>query len=292
MLSGLSAQDAAPPANPVRQHSGRQAPFAALYVGLVLAMTSGCGYYEYELRLMESRDYYAHLEKIENNLVPEQFSFAEDDITRVRVPKNFQLIPAPVPEKGPDGKLLPLPKDIRQPDYYTFTTLHAAWQATVDVTINEKAEKRDAYLYLVSNISLLAGPQEKKADAPDFTKRLVEDLTRVLNVRAVVEPILNVPKGKKYTPANSFQRLSFAAPKPLGGVRYDFELYIHEQGPLQTVQILAIPNGSPDAAIIRERMELSAEQFQVSPGATNRQPGAPAPGGSSSPAPASGGGGF
>ena len=66
---------------------------------------AGCGADKYEQRLRESKRFYSELETIEINLAPKWSDGRVVDV--IRVPKQFQPIPAPQPIKGDTLTVVP-----------------------------------------------------------------------------------------------------------------------------------------------------------------------------------------
>ena len=73
----------------------------SLSLMLLLSVTAGCGYAEYETRLSETKKYYAYLDRIEQSLAPKWI--VPGNLMELRVPNQFSLIPPPQPIKKEDG---------------------------------------------------------------------------------------------------------------------------------------------------------------------------------------------
>ena len=67
---------------------------------IVAAVSAGCGRAKDEERLEESRRYFTYLDKLNQNLGP----IITGKGVQIRVPKQFQVIPAAVPKKKKIGR--------------------------------------------------------------------------------------------------------------------------------------------------------------------------------------------
>ena len=126
-------------------------PFAALV---------GCGEAEYRAALERTNDYYAHVEKLDDNLAsPVLAPPGGSSSVQVRVPRQFQLIQPPEPQYDADGYEIPLPggeqraSDMTQPWYLGITLpgVAGAWSVQVRTDVAGESEYRPAYLYLMHN---------------------------------------------------------------------------------------------------------------------------------------------
>ena len=262
---------------PLVRLQSRRVWMAAVAGALSLAGVAGCGYETYELRLKQSKDYYAYLEKVEANLAPKWGDGR--GILELRVPKQFVPIPAPQPIKREDGELEMPAVDPRQPDYVNliFPELLGAWEAPVEVTLpNGDRESRKAYIYAMSNYWTLIS--ENPNDAPLFTKSLTELIGAALEQPPKETPETEMhPKPGTYLPSASYNVFRFAS-KPItqqvGDVRtstnYVFEVYERQNGDIQCPLVVVIPEGVEQK--LNERISMMLDY--VSPTKTPPRPGA------------------
>ena len=210
-------------------------------VAIALALfASGCGYADYQLRLNESRNYYAYLDKIEQSLAPKWV--APGNLMELRVPKQFILIPPPPPPPKDDEKA-EQPIDQRQPAYVNLTLpgLFGAWEATLKVSNNGKSEELKGYIYTLSNYWEFAG--EHAADAGEFTSKLKDLLADKLGVPEKDSRTESHPKmPASYRPQLAYEACSFKE-KEIDGSKYSFEVYSRTQGSIIGVIVIVLPDG-------------------------------------------------
>ena len=235
--------------------------WTALVVGVFsLSGISGCGYDTYEQRLKQTKDYYSYLERVEANLGPK---WADGrGILEMRVPKQFVPIAPPQPIQREDGEMEMPAVDPRQPDIVTleFPELLGAWVAPVDVALATGGqEKRNAYIYALSNYWIYAG--ENPGDAQNFTKFITELIGTALEDTAKEEPPEMHPKPGTYLPSANYSVTRFN-PKPItlqaGGtsVNYVFEIYLRDNGDVQCPIVVALPEGIDQREKINERIPM------------------------------------
>jgi hypothetical protein len=261
---------------------------ATVVVG-ALSLTSllGCGYDTYELRLKQTKEYYAYLERVEANLGPK---WADGQgILELRAPIQFVPIAPPQPITAEDGTVEMPAVDPRQPDIVTlqFPELLGAWVAPVDVALADgSSEKRNAYIYALSNYWNYAG--ENVADAQNFTKLVTELIATSLEETAKEEPPEMHPKPGSYLPSANYTVTRFN-PKPIRKtteerettVNYVFEVYLRENGDIQCPIVVVLPEGIDQREKINERIPMMLDYVKT----TKTKP----PAGVSKDAPAAGG---
>ena len=234
--------------------------------GLVLVLTiTGCGLEVYEQRLAATQRYYSYLDRIDQNLAP---AWRNPPIDEIRVPKNFKEIPAPQPEKNPDGSLEVSAIDPRQPDYLNFTVegLLAAWRSDVEVFVDGARLTKPAYLYAASNSALFLADQIE--GATKFSTNFVINSAAALQA-PIPDPKnhgrLELPKGDdKFVQKQSFDHVILNSELPIHDSRYTFEIYSTQQADNQVVVMLVVPVGMEPSSKISERMQLTLESLKVS----------------------------
>jgi len=267
-------------------------PRRGLMLGLLAVVSAGCGSDQYEIRLKQSKDYYSYLEKIEQNLAPKWTDGAL--VESMRVPRQFQFIPAPVPTKNEDGTEEWPSVDPRQPDYVNLVfpprELIGAWEAPFSVVTAEGTpDTRKGYIYILSNYwSFLEDPGE----ALKFTGKTLQLIGEALEDRLPPEklenpPIEQHPKPGRYLPAASYAVFSFQ-PKPITQrtaeqettINYTFTLYGIANGNIQAIVLVALPENVSSQEKLIERIPMMLEQFRISrvEPRPSQQPASPAGG--------------
>ena len=237
---------------------------------LVFALTAtiwcvslaGCGVDAYEKRLEATRSYYAYLDKLDQNL---SAPWKRPPIDVLRVPKQFQEVPAPQPATGPDGKAEPPDVDPRQPDYagLSIKGLIGAWRTDVDAIVNNERAPQTAYLYAATNHEIFLGSGAE--EAVNFSKDLIESMEAALQTTAKTEPLAVFPKGHLFSAKQSFDVYLLNSAVPIHGSRYVFEVYVTKQGDNQVAMIFAGPEGMDPQSKVAERIQLMLESLRVSP---------------------------
>lgn len=228
----------------------------------LLLFVAGCGYSQYEARLTESKNYYAHLDRIEQALAPKWTS--QNSVLELRVPRQFVLIPPPQPIKKDDGTLEFPAIDPRQPDYVNllFPELYGAWETNLKVAKKDgTAEDRKGYIYALSNYWELAG--EKPDQAVEFFNNLKAMMSDKLGVPATDEPAFVYPKTlPAYQPQVTYDKCIFKE-KDIEGVSYSFDVYARRSGSVMGVIVIVLPDGMDAPQKINERIPYMLGSFTV-----------------------------
>lgn len=242
-----------------------------LAVGLFAScIVMGCGVDTYQERLNRTRDYYNVLDHIEANLAPKWSDGRIVDF--IRVPRQFQAIPAPVPVKNEDGKEEMPPVDPRQPDFlnlvFPASTLAAAWEAPFDVPLSDGAiESRKAYIYVLSNYWMFIG--EEGTDALKFTGTMIQLIGDALEEHLPQDKLENPevelhPKPGGYFASASYSTFRFK-PKPItlreSTVPYSFTVYARQNGNVQCLVLVALPENISSKEKLTERIPMMLEHF-------------------------------
>lgn len=226
---------------------------------VLLASIGGCGYSEYEMRLNESKKYYAYLEKVEQSLAPKWV--LPGNLMELRVPRQFTLIPPPA-AAAPGEENAERPIDPRQPDYVNlqFPGLFGAWEATFKVVKTDGTpDERKGYIYVLSNYWEFAG--ENAVDAGEFVNTIRDLLAdklkmAVADVRQEAYPKLP----GSYHSQIPYDVCSFRG-KEIDGVNYTFDVYARSQGSIIGIVITALPETLDSQQKVSERIPLMLETF-------------------------------
>jgi hypothetical protein len=232
---------------------------------------AGCGLQAYEERLEATRSYWAYLDKLDQNLRP---PWKTPPVESLRVPLQFNELPAPQPVEGPDGEQELPDVDPRQPDYVSLSIpgLIGAWKADVDANVNGERATQAAYLYAATNHQMLL---TDASEAAAFSPNLIAAVEAALGSPAPESPApLPFPKGHQFTPKISFDVHPISSQDAIRGSRYIFEIYTTRQLDNQVAIIFASPEGLDPQSKIPERIQLMLESLRVSAAPpTPTQPG-------------------
>lgn len=224
----------------------------------LMVFASGCGYADYEMRLNESRKYYAYLEKVEQSLAPKWV--VPGNLMDLRVPKQFMLIPPPPPPPK-DDENAEAPIDQRQPDYVNLVLpeLFGAWQANLKVSQNGKVEELKGYIYTLSNYWEFAG--DHAVDAGSFTTKVKDLLADKLGVAEAETATESYPKvAASYRPQLTYEVSRFKKVQ-IEDANYSFEVYSRTQGSIIGVIVVVLPDQLDTSQKVSERIPMMLETF-------------------------------
>lgn len=263
----------------------------SLFAGLLACACFGCGSDQYQLRLNESAVYYRYLENIEQNVAPK---WSDGIVESLRVPKQFQMIPAPVPVKNEDGTEEPPAVDLRQPDFLNleFPTagLLGAWEAPFTLQLGGTTEVHKGYIYVLSNYWSFLGEDPLKF-GDDMVHRVGNALEDPIPQEKIGDPIVEQhPKRGAYLPEGTYSVFQFH-PKVITlrtadretKVNYTFTMYRKlNNGDVQGIILLAIPESVSSQEKIPERTAMMLDHFQITrtpprPGQATSGPATTAP---------------
>ncbi|QDT79102.1 hypothetical protein Mal35_25560 [Gimesia maris] len=244
-----------------------------LLLSTVLILFHGCGAETYEKRLNETSKYFAYVDTRNQALS----GFWSSPTIKMRVPLEFQQMEAP---KNPvasasDESESPAPEpaptiDPRQPDYADLVLpgLEGAWRAEVPVDQEQDRVEHPAYLYVLSNQSLLKEKREK--EALDFFNSVNNQIAHTFDqfLNPEIFKSERYPKGKGYSNPKSFLVGTFVPEMPINGVPYQFQIYLSESGNQQVVILLVIPQNIARASKLKEQMDYSLETVEIIPSAS------------------------
>jgi len=234
----------------------------AVSFALVL-LGGGCGHDTYEQRMEETRKYFAYLERV--NLYLNHAMWNGQNV-KLKVPKQFQLIPAPAKGKGdetaPD-------KDPRQPLFVDspLPGLQGSWKA--DLALSGSEGRGTGYLYVLSNFELLGqkGAEEKAAE---FNTTLLKTIAT-----AVGQPVPEVGKivshtvpknlSDAYVEQRTFKMLQPPIPANVNDKPYRIQVYSYqkEKSPAQISIVLVLPENTSPSEKLERAMDLCFETFEI-----------------------------
>ena len=247
-----------------------------LLFGCVFAFgVIGCGADQYEMRLKQSKDYYNYLERIEQNLAPKWSDGRVVDA--IRVPKQFQPIPAPVPVKNENGDEELPAVDPRQPVVVNLAfppkELIGAWEAPFGVIAKDgSSDTQKGYIYVLSNYwNFLDDP----AEALKFTGATVNLVGAALDDHIPPDKIENPaieahPKKGRYLPEALYSVFTFH-PKELtlpgterqSKVNYTFTMYARKNVNIQAIVLVVLPDNIAQQEKLVDRIPMMLEHFQI-----------------------------
>lgn len=230
---------------------------------------AGCGIDTYEQRLGETRKYYAYLEKLDANLAP---AWKDGPVEELRVPLQFKNIRKPPATKNEKGEVVEAEVDPRQPNYLGLELpgLLGAWETPLDVVVDGQKQKRNGYIYAVSNYSMFSS--DLATQAPEYTRSLLGTLSDRLSL-----PPVELGKGERethpraktdaYTIPTNFDVYRFKSDQlVVDGVPYTIDVYAHTGQHLKDIQLnllLFLPVGIDTQAKLNERVPLMLERLKV-----------------------------
>ena len=257
-------------------HSSARTRGALLFGCLLACGLPGCGADQYETRLKQSKDYYNYLERIEQNLAPK---WSDGRVVEtIRVPKQFQPIPAPVPVKHEDGTEELPAVDPRQPDYLNLLfpnqELIGAWEAPFNVAgADGKSDTRKGYIYVLSNYWKFLGGDP--AEALKFIGHTVNLAGTALDDHIppdkLESPAIELhPKKGRYLPETLYSVFTFH-PKPItqrstereSTVNYTFTMYARKNVNIQAIVLVVLPDNIASQEKLVDRIPMMLEHFQI-----------------------------
>ncbi len=252
-----------------------------VWCSYILFLASGCGSQKYEERLQNTVKYYQYLDVQNKNLAP-AWALPNDAIS-YRVPKQFEVIPAPKPDDyNEEGELRPGKTDLRQPTKFipgmTFNGLQSAWSVQIPIkqqnnSTNEKQTSIPGYLYLLSNRDYFMD-DDLAETAPEFTDKTLNDLANMLSASLPERDTwdeVKVPEKPVYSKQKNLQMLSLKSNKDVlsQGIPTGVRIYIYETGEIQTLLVFILPlaieeEKKDDGNKLLERIKMSLETLIAS----------------------------
>ncbi|WP_339732555.1 hypothetical protein [uncultured Gimesia sp.] len=241
--------------------------YGSLLLTAVLLL-NGCGTETYEQRLNETTQFFAY-QDVRNQALSNTWSSPS---VSMRVPIEFKQISAPpaAPAAASDNSEATIPEpdstiDPRQPDYVDLILpgLEGAWRVEVPVDLENEIVDRPAYLYVLSNNSLL---KEKNMDEAliffeDVNNQIASTFNQFINNEEFKTE--RFPQGKGYIEPKSFNVGLLEPEMPIDGVPYEFQIYQVERGDNQVVILLVIPKNMTGRSNIKEHLDFSLETVDI-----------------------------
>jgi hypothetical protein len=247
---------------------GMSLPVLASLTTVVLC--SGCGSETYDQRLDETVQYFAYVDTRNQALAGTWSS----PTIQFRPPLDFQEIQATQSvatattdgENGEAESAAPVQSiDPRQPDYADLKLpgLDGAWRTEVPVDADNETVDRPAYLYVLSNYSLLKN-KEKEAALNFFgevNNQIASTFNQFLNTDDFVTE--RFPRSKGYTEPKSFTYGTFTPEMPIDGVPYEIQIYLSESGDNQAVVLIVLPQNTLRKSKLQDQIDYSLETFDL-----------------------------
>lgn len=246
-----------------------RARFAVCFAAVLATAFAGCGQDVYESRLAVTSEYFEHINSLNANLASPPVSHGS---IAVRVPKQFS--PLLDDEETETNEAQPYYLGVELPG------LEAAYQGDVLVDVNGQDELRPAFIYVLSNESIIKAlaANENEFDPAEFLTELQNRLSGAFGV--YIEPgrtgdgsEANVPfyealprpvvQGKlQYEPSKQYTAIRFAPNEPLSGfdIPMEYRLYTLEgQQDVKYALLVVIPETARPDENLPERVRMMLE---------------------------------
>ena len=249
-------------------------------LAVLLTATSGCGKAAYEAGLARTADYYAHVNRLNENLSAKAISSGG---VSVRLPLQFSPM-ADDPETEPN-ELQPYYLGLELPGVV------GAYRADVNVSVGGQVEPHPAFLYVCSNGPLLA--QRADGDQSVEPLRLIEEIELQLQQAfgVVLPPGADgdgrdpnvryperLPRQAVYETSKDYTAVRFQPAEESGvfSVPMEFTLYTAQGGgDLQVAFLFLMPQEPTPDEDLQQRLTMMLETVEF----TAPQSGGPRPGG-------------
>lgn len=270
---GILRTDDADGRHNVRQQVGR------LIIASSVLFLAGCFEAVYEERLKTANKYFEHQEVLDANL---GLTWYGNGI-QIRLPVEFELIPAPQPpaEGEENDQAASSSIDRRQPDFIPMELpgLVSAWKGTVSVD----GQSASAYAYLMTNQELLAIPPGPDRPNPsEFTNKTLEDLARAAKLTLKTESWRNesFPPNAGFVTPVSYKSADVDSSREVAGKKMRYKIYQHQAGDIQIIMMFVIPASASGPIIdkIPYALETLLVQAGGGGGSSTAAPAAAAPG--------------
>lgn len=243
-----------------------------LAIGLAL---SGCGGEQYQRRLENTARLFEHMDLLNSHLHREW----QDGPTsiRLRVPKQFSLIPAPVeaaaqpPAEGakPGEAAKPAQPEVivdeRQPKFLNVELpgLRGAFFAPLR-TVSAKAGDPEQYgfIYVLSNHHLATSVEQAKTFGVDVAK-LLTDAMQMPDVKDTEWENVDYPRTAAFAETVHFRSTMINPPRPIGNSEVQFSCNVFQSGEIQIVVLFVLPRDVEAAERMTDRIPLCLETLRV-----------------------------
>jgi len=248
-------------------------PFCVAGV-IVAAFAAGCGREAYERRLDESKRYFTYLDRLNQNLSPQWIGRG----VKLRVPKQFDLIPGPKPKpkkgtaKGggndaPKDAADPPPdqeRDPRQPIFAEITLPGLVGAFSTKLAMAGKGREM-GYLYVLTNGELLGrkGSDEKAAQ---FNNTVIHTIAQAVGQPDPPPEKLatnSVPKGEPWVPKRPFKMVRPGFPASIEGKDYRIDVYNCKEQKNEVSLVYVLPENVSPTEKLASNVDLSLETLQI-----------------------------
>lgn len=243
---------------------------------IVLVALVGCGHDVYERRFDETKRYFAYLERL-NEFLSRTAWLGKS--VKLRIPKQFQGITAPVAKEGEETDKQ---HDPRQPEFLKLVLpgLQGAWKA--DLALVGGEGRAQAYMYVLSNFDMLGNEQKKEDNPADFIDDVLKKIAAAVEQEApsyAALTTLEVPKGEAYVDRLTYKVSSDFALN-IDGKDYHIRVYCYkkERSPAETVIVYIVPDNVSPSEKLDKAIELSLETLEITQEKPVSLPGQGAPG--------------
>jgi hypothetical protein len=236
-------------------------------------LLTGCGRETYERRLDDSKRYFAYLDKMNQNLSP---IWAGRGVS-LRVPKQFEVIPAPKPKpkKGPakgGAKAAPeAPEEQRDPRQPTYADLNLpGLQMAFSTKLSTAGKGREmGYLYVLTNGELL-GKKGSDEKAAQFNNTVLHTIAQAVGQPDPAPDKLgsnSVPKGEPWVAKRTFKMVRPGFPASIDGKDYRIAVYNCKDQKNEVSLVYVLPENVSPAEKLGTNIDLSLETLQIAKGA-------------------------
>jgi hypothetical protein len=234
-----------------------------LWLALICLVSScGCGTNTYEQRLGETRKLFAEINEMEKNLGREENVKG----VQIRMPSQFDLIPAPKVETDEEGNIISMDPDLRQPHFSNepLPGLIGGWKAMVSADVAGEQKEVPAYIYLLSNHYLWAAGDPGAATA--FHTTVLES---VVSGMGLPEPQQTDWEVRKFPAATGMiqQKSSTVwttkTSRPVDETLDELELHLFENGNMKVSLIVVYPDTIDPSEKLPQRMELALQTIRI-----------------------------
>jgi hypothetical protein len=244
-------------------------------VGVVVAaVAAGCGRDAYERRLDESKRWFTYIDKLNQNLAPQWIGRG----VKLRVPKQFQVIPGPKPKpkkgaaKGGDAPKDPgdppaEERDPRQPTFADITLPGLVGAFSTKLATAGKGHEM-GYLYVLTNGELLGrkGSDEKAAQ---FNNTVIHTIAQAVGQP---DPPLeklasnSVPKADPkdaWVPKRTFKMVRPGFPASIEGKDYRIDIYNCKEQKNEVSLVFVLPENVSPTEKLASNVDLSLETLEI-----------------------------
>jgi hypothetical protein len=252
----------------------------ALFAFAPLLLTS-CGAEEYEKRLDNTRQLFAHMEMLDGQL---HRDWVDPDVgVRLRLPLQFASMAASSGAAGGSlggtgGAAPGAVTDDRQPKYMNIELpgLRGAFVARLKIiAANGAAAHEDGFVYVLTNHHLANAGDRLKG----FHREVATLLSQTLRVSAKPEDERQETFPRSvgtFAQPVTYKSLTLNPTEPVFGVERQFAIYMYEQGDIQTVVLFVLPKDVDGVERLTDRIPLCLETLRI----TGDKPAVPAAGSS------------